>query len=215
MTFSTDNPGGLQQPPLRKICLGKTLRITRVNPSSNLQFLKRKLVKLKKNLVSFGRGSTILEKKVVTVCLIWFKNSPHPPIPQCNVGPSHSARGRARSLNIDWWGVGKEMTNGELGGIFKTMHCPKCPYNREHWDNCSKVGQVSQLFFSRIVDLFIFKRFVLECVYRAIFQWFLNFSNQKSGQRNATYEHLTCHCQKLLSQTNLGGHNWVHFDLRL
>ena len=32
MTFSIDNPeGGLQQPPLRKICLGKTLRRTRVN----------------------------------------------------------------------------------------------------------------------------------------------------------------------------------------
>ena len=31
MTFSIDNPeGGLQQPPLRKICLGKTLRRTRV-----------------------------------------------------------------------------------------------------------------------------------------------------------------------------------------
>ena len=48
--------------------------------------------------------------------------------------------------------VGKDMTNGELGGIFKTMHCPKCPYNREHWDDCSKVGQMSQLFFSGIVD---------------------------------------------------------------
>ena len=48
-------------------------------------------------------------------------------------------------------GVGKDMTNGELGGFFKTMHCPKCPYNREHWDNCNKVDQVSQLFFSRIV----------------------------------------------------------------
>ena len=44
-------------------------------------------------------------------------------------------------------GVGKDMTNGELGGFFKTMHCPKCPYNREHWDNCNKVDQVSQLFF--------------------------------------------------------------------
>ena len=50
-------------------------------------------------------------------------------------------------------GVGKDMTNGDLGGFFKTMHCPKCPYNREHWDNCNKVGQVSQLFFSRIVDV--------------------------------------------------------------
>ena len=31
MTFGIDNPeGGLQQPPLRKICLGKTLRRTRV-----------------------------------------------------------------------------------------------------------------------------------------------------------------------------------------
>ena len=45
------------------------------------------------------------------------------------------------------------MTNGKLGGFFKTIHCPKCPYNREHWDNCNKVGQVSQLFFSRIVDI--------------------------------------------------------------
>ena len=51
-------------------------------------------------------------------------------------------------------GVGKDMTNGELGGFFKTMHCPKCPYNREHWDNCNKVDQVSQLFFSRIVGKF-------------------------------------------------------------
>ena len=43
-------------------------------------------------------------------------------------------------------GVGKDVTNGELGGFFKTMHCPKCPYNREHWDNCNGVDQVSQLF---------------------------------------------------------------------
>ena len=50
-------------------------------------------------------------------------------------------------------GVGKDMKNGALGGFFKTMHCPKCPYNREHWDNCNKVGQVSQLFFSRIVEV--------------------------------------------------------------
>ena len=82
---------------------------------------------------------------------VWFGSKTLPPFPQCNVGLSHVARGSARSPNIDWWGVGKEMTNGELGGIFKTMHCPKCPYNHEHWDNCSKVGQVSQLFFSRIV----------------------------------------------------------------
>ena len=34
MTFSIDNPeGGLQQPPLRKICSGKTLRRTRVKMS--------------------------------------------------------------------------------------------------------------------------------------------------------------------------------------
>ena len=32
MTFSIDNPeGGCNNPPLRKICLGKTLRRTRVN----------------------------------------------------------------------------------------------------------------------------------------------------------------------------------------
>ena len=43
------------------------------------------------------------------------------------------------------------MANGELGGFFKTMHSPKCPYNRQHFDNCNKVDQVSQLFFSRIV----------------------------------------------------------------
>ena len=73
------------------------------------------------------------------------------PFPQCHVDPSHVARGRVRSANIDWWEVGKDMTNGELGGFVKTMHCPKCPYNREHWDNCNKVGQMSQLFFSRIV----------------------------------------------------------------
>ena len=36
-------------------------------------------------------------------------------------------------------GVGKDMTNGKLGGFLKTMHCPKCPYNREHCDNCNKV----------------------------------------------------------------------------
>ena len=77
------------------------------------------------------------------------KNLP-PPFPQCNVDPSHVARGRARSPNIDWWGWGR-VTNGELGCFFKTMHCPKCPYNREHRDNCNKVDQVSQLFFSRIV----------------------------------------------------------------
>ena len=92
-------------------------------------------------------------KKVGTVCQIWFKKSP--PFPQCNVDPNQIARGRARSPNIDWWGwgwgVGKDMTNGELGGFFKTIHCPKFPYNREHWDNCNKVGLVSQLFFSRIV----------------------------------------------------------------
>ena len=61
-------------------------------------------------------------------------------LPEATPGPQH------------WlMGMGKDTTNGELGGFFKTMHCPKCPYNREHWDTCNKVGQVSQLFFSRIV----------------------------------------------------------------
>ena len=50
-------------------------------------------------------------------------------------------------------GGGEGLTNGELEGFFKTMHCPKCPYNREHWDNCNKSGSsVPTLFFSRIVD---------------------------------------------------------------
>ena len=31
MTFSIDNPEGVATTPLRKICLGKTLRRTRVN----------------------------------------------------------------------------------------------------------------------------------------------------------------------------------------
>ena len=65
---------------------------------------------------------------------------------------SESCCQRPRQVGQHWlMGVGKDMTNGELGGFFKTIHCPKCPYNREHWDNCNKVGQVSQLFFSRIV----------------------------------------------------------------
>ena len=98
-------------------------------------------------------------KKVGTVCPIWFKKSA--PFPQCNVDPSHVARGHVRSANIDWWGVGKDMTNGELGGFFKTIHCPKCPYNRKHLDNCNKVGQVSQLFFSRIVGLQSYFRYAL------------------------------------------------------
>ena len=51
-------------------------------------------------------------------------------------------------------GVGKDMTNGELGGFFKTMPCPKCPLNREHWDNCNKLRRMFQLFFSMIVDDF-------------------------------------------------------------
>ena len=59
----------------------------------------------------------------------------------------HVARGRVRSANIDWWGVGKDMTDGELGGFFKTMHCPKCPYNREHWDNCNKVVSSANSLF--------------------------------------------------------------------
>ena len=59
-------------------------------------------------------------------------------------------QGSARSPNIDWWRMGKYMTNGELE---KTMHSPKCPLNREHWDNCSKLRQVFQQFFSMIVDL--------------------------------------------------------------
>ena len=59
---------------------------------------------------------------------------------------------KPRQVAQHWlMGVGKDMTNGELGGFFKTMHCPKCPSYREHWDNCNKVYQVSQLFFSRIV----------------------------------------------------------------
>ena len=38
MTFSIDNPeGGLQQPPLRKICLGKTLRRTRVKVKTGVK----------------------------------------------------------------------------------------------------------------------------------------------------------------------------------
>ena len=43
MTFSIDNPegGGLQQPPLRKICLGKTLRRTRVKITSKLVKFER------------------------------------------------------------------------------------------------------------------------------------------------------------------------------
>ena len=79
--------------------------------------------------------------------LVRFGSKSLPPFPQCNVDPSHVARGRARLPNIDWWGMGKDMTNGELGGFFKTMHCPKCPYNRKHWNNRNKVGPVSQLFF--------------------------------------------------------------------
>ena len=67
---------------------------------------------------------------------------------------SESCCQKPRQVVQHWLkGVGKDMTNGELGGFFKTMHCPKCPYNREHWDNCNKVDQVSQLFFSRIVGL--------------------------------------------------------------
>ena len=66
---------------------------------------------------------------------------------------SESCCQRPHQVAQHWMmGVGKDMTNGEIGGFFKTMHCPKCPYNREHWDNCNKVDQVSQLFFSRIVD---------------------------------------------------------------
>ena len=92
---------------------------------------------------------TILEKKVGTVCPIWFKEAPPFPPMQCW---SVSCCQRPRQVAQHWlMGVGKDMTNGELGGFFKTMHCPKCPYNREHWDNCNKVDQVSQLFFSRIV----------------------------------------------------------------
>ena len=73
---------------------------------------------------------------------------PFPPM-QCW---SESCCQRPRQVAQHWlMGVGKDMTNGELGGFFKTMHCPKCRYNREHWDNCNKVDQVSQLFFSRIV----------------------------------------------------------------
>ena len=42
MTFSIDNPeGGLQQPPLRKICLGKTLRRTRVKIKYEELFLNK------------------------------------------------------------------------------------------------------------------------------------------------------------------------------
>ena len=93
--------------------------------------------------------STILEKKVGTVCPIWFKEAPPFPPMQCW---SVSCCQRPRQVAQHWlMGVGKDMTNGELGGFFKTMHCPTCPYNREHWDNCNKVDQVSQLFFSRIV----------------------------------------------------------------
>ena len=44
-------------------------------------------------------AQTILEKKVGTVCPIWLKKSP--PFPQCIVDPSHVARGRVRSANID------------------------------------------------------------------------------------------------------------------
>ena len=70
--------------------------------------------------------ATILGKKVGTVCLIWFKKSP--PFPQCNVDPSHVARGRIKSANIDWWGVGKDMTNRELHGFFNPFLSAHIPY---------------------------------------------------------------------------------------
>ena len=98
-----------------------------------------------------SHASTILEKKVGTVCPIWFKEAPPFPPMQCW---SVSCCQRPRQVAQHWlMGVGKDMTNGELGGFFKTMHCPKCPYNREHWDDCNKVDQVSQLFLSRIVGI--------------------------------------------------------------
>ena len=72
-------------------------------------------------------SSTILEKKVGTVCLIWFKKSPRP-FPPMQCWPESCCQ-RPRQVAQHWLkGVGKDMTNGELGGFFKTMHCPKCPY---------------------------------------------------------------------------------------
>ena len=82
-----------------------------------------------------------------SVRFVRFGSESLPPFPQCNVDLSHVARGRARLPNIGWWGVGKDMTNGELGGFFKTIHCPKCSLSCKHWDNCNKVAQVFQLFF--------------------------------------------------------------------
>ena len=97
-----------------------------------------------------ARGSTILEKKGWdSLSNLVQKVSPFPLMQRW----SQSCCQRPRRVAQHWlMGVGKDMTNGELDGFFKTMHCPKCPNNRKHWDNCNKVGQVSQLFFSRIVE---------------------------------------------------------------
>ena len=78
---------------------------------------------------------------------VWFGSKTLPLSPQCSVSPESCCQ-RPRQVAQHWlMGGGEGNDKWELGGIFKTMHCPKCPYNREHWDNCSKVGQVSQLFF--------------------------------------------------------------------
>ena len=54
MTFSIDNPeGGLQQPPLRKICLGKTLRRTRVK-ELQMVFLTSTVINSNGNMISLN-----------------------------------------------------------------------------------------------------------------------------------------------------------------
>ena len=74
------------------------------------------------------------------------KVSPFPPM-QCW---SESCCQRLRQVGKHWLtgsGEGYDKWGVRWLLFFKTIHYLKCPYNREHWDNCNKVGQVSQLFF--------------------------------------------------------------------
>ena len=67
--------------------------------------------------------ATIMEKKIGTVRPILLKKSPPFPNAMLIWVMLPEATPGCPTL-IDGGGVGKDMTNGELGGFFKTMHCP-------------------------------------------------------------------------------------------